>query len=165
MIVSIITATVLVSLIFCFENPQMAYNRPDSSASVFGILEVGEPVNITVRTASGWLGFDPGTAQAANTGSFRYRWLPPGTISAGTDSLETLWAPKPGITYAMTYSETPVFTEPDTASVLLSTIGCCSAAEVMETSGNWVKVNLNGSPEPQDIQGWISFDGVSLNTE
>ena len=36
-------------------------------ASVFHVITEG-------RTADGWLGFDPGVAQAANVGIFRLRW-------------------------------------------------------------------------------------------
>ena len=165
MIVSVLTTAIAFSIVFCPENPLISYDRPDSSATVFGILPAGEPVDITVKTESGWLGFDPGTAQAANTGSFRYRWLTPGTISDSTDTLETIWAPEPGITYVMTYDEVPVFTEPDTGSVQLTTLAGNSAAEATETSGNWVKVNLNESPGFLDIQGWISLENVSLNSE
>ena len=165
MSVSILTAVIVLSVTFCPETPLMTYTRPDSSASVFGILNTDESVDITVKTESGWLGFDPGTAQAANTGSFRYRWLPPETISADTGTLKTIWAPKPGITYAMTYEETPVYTQPDSASVLLTTIAASSAAEVTEISGSWLRVNLNESPEPVNLQGWIDITWVSSSRE
>lgn len=165
MIVSILIAITVISVIFCPETPLTAYNRPDSSASVFGTLEAGEAVDISVKTTGFWLGFDPGTAQAANTGSFRYRWLPPGTeVTADMDSLETVWAPEPGVTYAMTSVETQVWAEPDSESIPLAAIGSNSAAGVVEISGNWIKVNLNDSPEPEDIKGWISFTGVSINS-
>jgi hypothetical protein len=51
------------------------YQRPDSKAAEFGQLAAGELVTLAARTADGWVGFDPATAQAANVGIFRLRWV------------------------------------------------------------------------------------------
>ncbi|MGW8249945.1 MAG: hypothetical protein ACWGO1_04825, partial [Anaerolineales bacterium] len=53
------------------------YSRPDTSAQVFSVQPAGLTVQPSARSASGWLGFDPAVAQAANIGPFRLRWLPP----------------------------------------------------------------------------------------
>jgi len=59
-------AGIEVSALLFLEESVTACNRPDSTSSAFGTLEPGYSVDINVRTAGGWLGFDPGTAQAAN---------------------------------------------------------------------------------------------------
>jgi LysM repeat protein len=52
------------------------YTQPDPQSVVFGTLEPGSYVEILGRTLNGWYGFDPGIAQAGNTGVDRLRWLP-----------------------------------------------------------------------------------------
>ena len=61
------------------------YMRPATTADVFSEQPAGFTTPIGARTSDGWLGFDPGVAQAANIGSFRLRWLAPGsgTLSGG----------------------------------------------------------------------------------
>ena len=53
------------------------YNRPNTASGEFGTLAAGETAVMTGQTADGWLGFDPGVAQAANVGIFRLRWVAP----------------------------------------------------------------------------------------
>jgi hypothetical protein len=52
-----------------------AYRLPDTSSDVFGTMPSGESFEVLARTADGWLGFDPGVAQAANIGLARHRWV------------------------------------------------------------------------------------------
>ena len=52
-----------------------AYRLPDASSNVFGTMPAGDTFVILARTADGWLGFDPGVAQAANIGLARHRWI------------------------------------------------------------------------------------------
>lgn len=158
-----IIAAAALSVIFHPGNRLTVYERPDSSASIFGFLETGEPVDITVRTADGWLGFDPGTAQAASTGSFRYRWLSPESGFTGSDSIETVWAPKPGSIYAMTFMTAPVYAEPDTASAELACMGPGGVAEVLSRVGAWLQVDLRESPEPLHVRGFILLETASLS--
>jgi len=55
--------------------PLTVYRLPDDSSDVFGILPAGETHEILARTADGWLGFDPGVAQAGNVGLAHHRWV------------------------------------------------------------------------------------------
>lgn len=55
--------------------PLTVYRLPDDSSEVFGILPAGETHEILARTADGWLGFDPGVAQAGNVGLAHHRWV------------------------------------------------------------------------------------------
>lgn len=55
-----------------------AYELPQAGAQVFGTVPAGpDPYPISARTADGWLGFEPGVAQAGNIGLARNRWILP----------------------------------------------------------------------------------------
>lgn len=58
--------------------PLTAYLDPSTEADVFGSLAPADQVHGQVQTADGWFGFDPGIAQAGNTGLARLRWIKPG---------------------------------------------------------------------------------------
>jgi hypothetical protein len=52
-----------------------AYRLPDDSSDFFGTVGSGETHEALARTAEGWLGFDPGIAQAGNIGLAHHRWV------------------------------------------------------------------------------------------
>jgi len=52
-----------------------AYRLPDTISDVFGTMPSGDTHEALARTADGWVGFDPGVAQAANVGLARHRWI------------------------------------------------------------------------------------------
>lgn len=51
------------------------YRLPDSTSDIFGTLPMGETHEVLAQTADGWLGFDPGIAQAGNIGLAHHRWV------------------------------------------------------------------------------------------
>ena len=51
------------------------YRLPDASSDIFGTLPAGETREVLAYTADGWLGFDPGVAQAGNIGLAHHRWI------------------------------------------------------------------------------------------
>jgi hypothetical protein len=51
------------------------YRLPDGSSGVFGTMPSGETYEVLAQTADGWVGFDPGVAQAPNVGLARHRWI------------------------------------------------------------------------------------------
>ena len=51
------------------------YRLPDLGSNVFGTLPAGETHDVLARTADGWIGFDPGIAQAGNIGLAHHRWI------------------------------------------------------------------------------------------
>ena len=55
--------------------PLAAYYLPDDTSDVFGELFPGDAFEALARTAEGWVGFDPGVAQAGNIGLARHRWV------------------------------------------------------------------------------------------
>ncbi|MBN1312839.1 MAG: hypothetical protein JXB30_15605 [Anaerolineae bacterium] len=54
-----------------------AYMESSATAEVFGTAEAGMSAAALARTKDGWLGFDPGVAQAGNQGRARLRWYLP----------------------------------------------------------------------------------------
>ena len=60
---------------FTANMPVTAYRLPDSASDVFGTMSTGDTFEVLARTADGWLGFDPGVAQAGNIGLAHHRWI------------------------------------------------------------------------------------------
>lgn len=149
------------SVAFLSGDSLSVYCRPDSASTIYGMLLPGESVELTVIAPNGWLGFIPGTAQAAATGSFRYRWLPPGSAPVDTTGLERVWAPAAGITYAITVADTPVHSSADTSSAVLFTLEGGTASEVVEQNSNWLRIT--GGPE--GVSGWIQSAHISLSRD
>ena len=144
-----------------------AYNRPDSSAVVFGLLHAGDSLAVSV-TSDGWLGFDPGVAQAGNIGSFRYRWIPPsGTYALCGQPclLPEVWAPEAGVVYAMFPEDTPLLASPEPDAQVLDSISAGSAAAVTLRTAGWLEVNALTGPFPRDVTGWVDLSSVSVSGE
>lgn len=142
------------------------FQRPDSCATVWSMLAAFETVVLSGRTDDGWLGFDPGVAQAANIGSFRLRWISEGenfVIEGELDSVSVVWGPGAGITYAMIYQDSPMFVEPDSLSVIIDSIPSGSAAGIILRTEDWYLLDLNESPLDDSIQGWIQSLSVSVS--
>jgi hypothetical protein len=51
------------------------YRVPDSSTDLWGVEPAGITHTIMARTADGYIGFDPGVAQAPNVGLARLRYF------------------------------------------------------------------------------------------
>ncbi len=51
------------------------YRLPDASSDFFGTMTSGETHPALAYTADGWIGFDPGVAQAGNIGLAHHRWF------------------------------------------------------------------------------------------
>jgi hypothetical protein len=60
---------------FTLNDSATAYRLPDNTSDVFGTASSGETFEALARTADGWLGFDPGVAQAGNIGLAHHRWI------------------------------------------------------------------------------------------
>jgi len=52
-----------------------AYRLPDDTSDVFGVMPSADAYKALARTAEGWVGFDPGIAQAGNIGLAHHRWI------------------------------------------------------------------------------------------
>jgi len=144
------------------------YLRPDSAGSVWFTLPPGESVDVMARTAGGWLGFDPGVAQAGNSGSFRYRWLPPGgpySLDGDSESLGVVWGPVPEVAYAMTFDPVPVYLEPDSLSTVVGCLPENSAAAIEVAIQGWFEIDPSDGPSQATPPGWVRAGEVSINGE
>jgi len=154
------------STVLVFQGPSVTYSRPDTLSDVFAPVEGGDSVQACARTSSGWTGFDPGTAQAGNAGSFRYRWIPPGTrftTEVDTSLLPVVWAPEAGVTYAQSFYPVEVHSLPDIMSPVTGTMPQTSAAAIVFRTGEWYLVDLARGPAPRSCVGWISAVEVSVS--
>jgi hypothetical protein len=142
------------------------YTRPDTAADVFSEQGAGFSILVSARAAGGWLGFDPGVAQAANIGPFRLRWLPPrsGTLS-GSCSLPLVWAPQAGVCYDMPMDTTNVYASPDSSSAVLFVLDLGEFAAILGTSpdGNWVQVDLGPGNTGSNVTGWVSASSLNVS--
>lgn len=150
------------------EESLTVYARPDSSAGEWGTLAPGDSVSINVRTADGWLGFEPGVAQAGNSGSFRYRWIASGepfSLVGNTASLQVVWGPSKGIIYAMTFGPVPVHADPDSLSAVVDSLPGNSAAAILSSVQGWYLVDPSEGPSPGTASGWVNSGEISISGE
>ena len=152
-------------ILVCLDSVDV-FTRPDSSASFMIRLAPGDQVVVTGRTVDGWLGFDPGVAQAANIGSFRLRWIA-GDARYFTDGelscVPVVWGPQTGITYAMIYESSPLYSEPDCHSAIADSVPSSCAAAIVSRTEDWYLLDLSIGPLELDIEGWIESMDVSVN--
>ncbi len=142
-----------------------AFNRPDSASGVFGTLPAGSTVELLATTGSGWLGFDPGVAQAANVGSFRLRWLPPDApvMRSSRDTLPVVWGPSAGVSYAIVYEPTPLLVGPDSTASPVDTLPAGSAAALIGRLSGWYLVDPSEGPQGEGGAGWMPGAPVSVS--
>jgi hypothetical protein len=143
------------------------YQRPSLQAQVFGAMTPGVRVLAEGRTADGWLGFDPGVAQAANVGIFRLRWVEGSSgvrLERGCDALPELVGPAPGICFSMPMSEVQVYAAPDLSSQVIATMVVGDYAAVTGRTGDgWAKVDLSVGNTGVSVTGWIEGGTLNLN--
>ncbi len=144
------------------------YTRPSTAADLFYTTEAEEQFPPALaRTADGWIGFDPGVAQAANTGPFRLRWLQENeaVLEGDCASLPVVQGPAPGVCFDMISAPTDVHSAPDSSTSVLLTLNYGDYAEVLGVTPDegWVKISLlRGSPS-QDLQGWVDIASINVN--
>lgn len=132
--------------------------RPAAGADQFGQLAVGDKVMLAARTADGWVGFNPQTAQAANVGIFRLRWVQASEAFGPGDNcpqLPLVAAPPAGC-LLMAARATPVRQQPAAGAMQLSTIPAGSYAQVVKSAasqpGGWVEVLVPG----RTVHGYVA---------
>jgi hypothetical protein len=138
--------------------------RPHSK-EIFGQLDPKSPVTITARSKDGWLGFDPGVAQAANVGPFRLRWLDPTTVTSRGDcaSVPEVWAPEPSTCFEMTMEDVVVREAPKATAKEVKTLHREEFAAIVERQKDWVKVDLSRGNTGDEAAGWIPVGAVNQN--
>ena len=125
------------------------------------------PIAITGRTADGWLGSDPGVAQAANIGVFRLRWIPPGSPITLTGDCASVpiepWLPEPGFCYQMSMGPVEVHTAADPSSAVSHTLMVGEFAALKgRTATGWLFVDGNEGNVP-GILGFIPELDMNAN--
>jgi hypothetical protein len=148
-------------------NELTIYSRPSTAADVFSTQPAGFNIKFSARTSNGWLGFDPGVAQAANIGSFRLRWIAPGTqtISGGCSRLPVVWGPPPGICFDMPMEDVNVHASADSSSAVVVRlhVGEFAAITGQTADGNWVKVDLGPGNTGSTATGWLESSTTNVN--
>jgi hypothetical protein len=143
------------------------YSRPSTEASVFSVQPDGFVIQLGARTSGGWLGFDPGVAQAANIGSFRLRWIPPDsqTLTGSCAALPVVWGPPPGICFDMPMGPTSVYAAPELTSAILATlqVGEFAAVNGLDPSGDWAQIDLGPGNTGSNIVGWVEASTLNVN--
>lgn len=146
------------------------YDRPSTSASVFGTIDPSESVVLGGRTADGWLGFDPGVAQAPNVGPFRLRWIAPSTavtLSGSCAALPTVASVPPHTCFIM--AQTDILIR-QTAQGTSPAIARMHFGDYIEATGRtgkgpdvWIRVSSPAGTLPAGTSGWISLTDVNFN--
>lgn len=143
------------------------YFRPSTTANVFSTMSSGMQVEISQKTADGWLGFDPGVAQAANVGVFRMRWVQessPIEIQGDCGSIPVVEGPEPGLVYLMPMADVNVYAEPSTTSQVLATLNVDDYCQIVARSNiEWSKVDLSEGNKGLDVIGWIQNEDLNIN--
>lgn len=140
------------------------YVRPDSEAPVFGKMEQDMRLVAEARTGDGWIGFEPGIAQAPNVGVFRLRWVPPEAdvrLEGGCDDLPEVVGPPAGVCFTMPMDETEVYAEPDTGATVIATLVPGDYAAILAIGEMWAQVDLSVGNLDLESEGWV--DALTLN--
>ncbi len=146
----------------------IAYTRPSTAAQEFASMGNADlPNQVLARTADGWLGFDPHKAQAANIGVFRLRWVQASqvTTAGDCDAVEVVVGPLPNVCYDMPMEDTPVYTQPEGTSTLITTLAVEQYAAVLGTtaSQDWAKLDLSVGNIGLSQQGWVDAGSLNMN--
>ena len=138
------------------------YCRPSEDSDLFGVVAPGESLMVCSRTAGGWLGFQPGVAQAGNIGPFRLRWVKPDSSMLPADSVSLSWVEPllPRVVYLMAYDTVSVFASPGDDSEPLAAIprNGWARAEARDPSGDWYLVRTEDG-----CRGWSSLTAAGLS--
>jgi hypothetical protein len=148
------------------EGNLMAYERPSIAAEVFTTVPPALRVRVEAVTADGWVGFDPGYAQAGNVGVFRLRWVRAGgafSLRGSCDDLRVVVGPPAGVCFTMAMGDTPVYAQSDESSPLVVTLLHGDYAEVLQVGDDWLYVNLLAGSLQLDQRGWIARDLANFN--
>ena len=152
---------------FTADGPTTIYTRPSLTADVFYEAAAGFSVpEFQAQTSDGWLGFDPGIAQAANTGPFRLRWIPPsaGTFSGDCGGLPVVWGPPPGVCFLMPMGPVDVHDAPDAAASVIATLAVDDyvAIDSVNAAG-WAHVDFSPGNTGLSLTGWVAPADLNMN--
>lgn len=118
---------------------------------------------LAAQTTDGWVGFNPGTAQAANVGIFRLRWVRAYEafgLGKSCGQLPVVQAPPLGC-LLMAQHATTVRRQPASGAAPLSTIPTGSYAQVVKSAvgpAKWLAVLVPG----QSVPGYVALADANL---
>ncbi len=143
------------------------YTRPSLQADIFSTIMLTPAVELTSRSADGWLGFEPGVAQAANMGVFRLRWIAPGAAITLTGNCAAVpvaaWVPSPGVCYEMVMEAVQVHVSADANSAATGTLNPGDfAAVVGKSASGWLSVSGDQANAP-GVNGFIPESETNFN--
>ncbi len=144
-----------------------AYTRPSTQATVFGKLSANDKLPVSATTADGWLGFDPGVAQAANVGLFRLRWVsksdPNIKLDGACDLLPVVAGLPPTACFQMFMGEAKIYTTANATSAVIVTAKAEDYAQVVAANDKWLHLDLNVGSLKQAKQGWLARTDANFN--
>ena len=142
------------------------YQRPSVDAGVFGTLAPGDRIAVGATTDDGWIGFDPGTAQAANVGVFRLRWVQQSdsiSLEGACGDLPVVVGPPAGVCFTMAMEDIPVYSQPHTSSERIATLHSGDYAKVVGMAGDWFEIDLSIGSLGLGETGWMSSQNANFN--
>jgi hypothetical protein len=136
------------------------YRLPDAASAVFATESAGFTTLLDSQTADGWLGFDPGYAQAGNIGPFHSRWIPPdadGNLSGNCSGLPVVWGPPAGVCFVTPFQTSNIYAQPDETSTVAGLLHFGEFAAVLGVSPDdaWAKVDLAPGSTGAQAVGWM----------
>lgn len=149
------------------EQASQLYTRPSQQAQPFAELEPGFSAQVLARSADGWVGFDPGVAQAANQGIFRLRWVQASAVQLSGDCLglpTESWLPQPQTCYTMPMEPVNVYAQanPGAEHSIALEVGQF-AAVLGHTANGWAQIDLADGNSGRSGLGWVQDSTLNLN--
>ena len=145
-----------------------AYQRPSLEAATFGQLAPNDIVPIGGKTEDGWIGFDPMSAQAANVGPFRLRWLPsdaPIVLSPECDNVPVIPSLSGTACFIMVAQDVSVYESPNASSSIVASLGDEGYVEAVsiDATNEWVFVHSTQGTIPEGVEGYVSMETANFN--
>ncbi len=138
-----------------------AYLRPNDRAAEFGQLAPGDSVPVHGWTLDGWVGFEPGVAQAANMGPFRLRWVRVGgpyALVGDCEALPRVPSLPAGTCFTMAMDSVEVRVDPDSTAAVIAVLvpGDWAPLERRRARGaeTWIQVDLTGGNRGRQAADW-----------
>jgi len=143
-----------------------AYQRPSLGGERFATVQPGMRMQVEARTADGWIGFDPGYAQAGNVGIFRLRWVREGgafVLEGACEAIAVVEGPEADVCFAAATMTTVVYQQPGVTSQVLGSLEVGDYAAAVGVSGTWLSLDLASGSTSLEGFGWASGDSMTLN--
>ena len=147
------------------------YTRPNKESDEFGQIT---PVDVGViaggKTLDGWIGFEPGVAQAPNVGPFRLRYIPPNssvTLVGNCNALPVVPNLSPKQCFVMTQVDIPIYKDATSTSPVVATMHFGDYIEAVGKKGKssnlFYKVASTFGSLASGTVGYVSSATVDFN--